>query len=64
MINIWRIATAMVRRTSYNYDIRYDIPYALGLSGTPLNESLIALIQSYSVSKREWCGESTMCYSN
>ena len=43
MINIWRIATAMVRRTSYNYDIRYDIPYALGLSGTPLNESLIAL---------------------
>ena len=43
MINIWRIATAMVRRTSYSYDIRYDIPYCLSLSGTPLNESLISL---------------------
>ena len=42
MINIWRIATAMVSRKLQDV-IRYDIPHALGLSGTPLNESLIAL---------------------
>ena len=45
MINIWRIASNMTRSSYYNYDIRYYIPYALNLSGTPLNESLISLYQ-------------------
>ena len=43
MINIWRIASSMTRSSYYSYDIRYYIPYALNLSGTPLNESLISL---------------------
>ena len=43
MINIWRIASCMTRNCYYNYDVRYYVPYALNLSGTPLNESLISL---------------------
>ena len=45
MINIWRIASCMTRNCYYNYDVRYYVPYALNLSGTPLNESLISLYQ-------------------
>ena len=37
LLNIWRIATSFGYGTSYNY------PPSLALSGTPLNESLIAL---------------------
>ena len=39
MINVWRTAYAFKHRSCYNY------PPALVLSGTPLNESLVALHQ-------------------
>ena len=41
MKNIFRLATAF----RYNCYTRYNIPYGLSLSGTPLNETLIALHQ-------------------
>jgi len=41
MKNIFRLATAF----RYNSFTRYNIPYGLSLSGTPLNETLIALHQ-------------------
>jgi hypothetical protein len=41
MKNIFRLATAF----RYNCYTRYQIPYGLSLSGTPLNETLIALHQ-------------------
>jgi len=41
MINVWRIATYF----SSNWGTYYSIPDRLSLSGTPLNESLIALHQ-------------------
>jgi hypothetical protein len=41
MRNIWRIACSF----SNKYYIRYNIPLGMSLSGTPLNESLIALHQ-------------------
>lgn len=39
MKNIWRIAFAYKN----NWGVRYDVPYRMGLSGTPLNESIISL---------------------
>ena len=41
MKNIWRLACSFCTR----YSVRYNIPHGLSLSGTPLNESLIALHQ-------------------
>ncbi len=41
MVNIWRIANYM----SNPYGMKYSCPSRLNLSGTPLNESLIALHQ-------------------
>jgi len=41
MKNIFRLATAF----RYNCYTRYNIPYGLSLSGTPLNETLVALHQ-------------------
>jgi hypothetical protein len=41
MKNIFRLATAF----RYNCYTRYSIPYGLSLSGTPLNETLVALHQ-------------------
>jgi len=41
MKNIFRLATAF----RYNCYTRYNIPYGMSLSGTPLNETLIALHQ-------------------
>jgi len=41
MKNIFRLASAF----RYNSFVRYNIPYGLSLSGTPLNETLIALHQ-------------------
>ena len=39
MKNIFRLASAF----RYNSFVRYNIPYGMSLSGTPLNETLIAL---------------------
>jgi len=41
MKNIFRLATAF----RYNCYTRYNIPYGLSLSGTPLNETLVSLHQ-------------------
>ncbi len=41
MINIWRLSLAI----STPYSCQYSFPGRLSLSGTPLNESLIALHQ-------------------
>ena len=41
MKNIWRVISYW--KGHYNYTIKYSIPYRLSLSGTPLNESLVAL---------------------
>ena len=45
MKNMFRVAYGL-NRTHYNYSYtEYNIPYGLSLSGTPLNQSLIALHQ-------------------
>jgi len=43
MKNLFRLATAF-RWNSY-YNVRYSVPYGMSLSGTPLNETLVALHQ-------------------
>ena len=47
MLNIWRIAECFAKRTYYNY------PERMTLSGTPLNESIIALHQFFQIPKGE-----------
>ena len=49
MKNIFRLACAF----RYNSFVRYNIPYGLSLSGTPLNETLIALHQILPKFQRE-----------
>ena len=41
MLNIWRLAHGFGNR----FNVRYQCPDALSLSGTPLNESLVSLYQ-------------------
>ena len=55
MLNIWRIAECFATRTYYRY------PERLCLSGTPLNESLIALHQILPLFQKENRVEKTQC---
>ena len=49
MKNIWRIAFAYKN----NWGVKYDTPYRMSLSGTPLNESIITLHQILPNFKKE-----------
>jgi len=49
MKNIFRLASAF----RYNSFVRYNVPYGLGLSGTPLNETLVALHQILPMFQKE-----------
>ena len=44
MKNIWRLSYA-VTRSDYSFNIHYGAPLGLSLSGTPLNETIVALHQ-------------------
>ena len=45
MKNMFRVAYNLDRANYYGYSNNYSVPYGLSLSGTPLNQSLIALHQ-------------------
>lgn len=57
MINIWRVAS---RYTKSNYR-HHDIPLGLSLSGTPLNEAILALHQIIPQFKKENNVEKIQC---
>ena len=57
MINIWRLANAFSNR----YQCYYRYPEALVLSGTPLNESLVALYQILPKFQKENNVEKVQC---
>ncbi len=42
MLNLWRLASRFDRHSYYNTS-GFSVPYGLDLSGTPLNESILAL---------------------
>ena len=42
MLNLWRLASRFDRHSYYN-TMGFSVPYGLDLSGTPLNESILAL---------------------
>ena len=48
--NIWRIASTFSRRCYYG---NYDVPARMSLSGTPLNESIVALHQILPMFQRQ-----------
>ena len=57
MKNIWRIAMLFVNR----YNCNYDVPIGLSLSGTPLNETMIALHEILPKFKKENKVEKVQC---
>ena len=57
MKNIWRIAMLHVDR----YNCNYDVPIGLQLSGTPLNETMIALHEILPKFKKENKVEKVQC---
>ena len=59
MINIWRIAESFT--SSHGHQVFYRYPPRLSLSGTPLNESLVALHQILPKFQKENGVEKTQC---
>ena len=57
MKNIWRISMLHVNR----YNCNYDVPIGLSLSGTPLNETMIALHEILPKFKKENKVEKVQC---
>ena len=64
MINIWRIVTQLGHfgyDCSYDNRINYTVPGKMTLSGTPLNESMIALHQIIPKFKKETKAQKVQC---
>ena len=57
MINVWRMSAAYGNQ----YQTWYQVPYAVGLSGTPLNETLITLHQILPKFQKEYKLEKAHC---